>query len=65
MAILAGDVQSIEIISRDVDDIKRMSKALYTLANATGALRRNDWRSMRGCGYCSRRMSEDVLRTYL
>lgn len=70
MAILAGDmlcVQAFEIISKkmqDVDDInmlKRMSKALYTLANATGALGMIGGQCV-DVEYCGKRMSEDVLR---
>lgn len=70
MAILAGDmlsVQAFEIISKKmlyVDDIimlKRMTRALYTLARATGAFGMIGGQCV-DVEYCGKRMSEDVMR---
>ena len=70
MAILAGDmlsVQAFEIISEKMQDIedavilKRMSKALYTLARATGGFGMIGGQCV-DVEYCGKQMSEDVMR---
>ena len=70
MAILAGDmlsVQAFEIISEKMQDIgdavilKRMSKALYTLARATGGFGMIGGQCV-DVEYCGKKMSEDVMR---
>ena len=70
MAILAGDmlsVQAFEIISnkmQEVDDIivlKRMTRALYTLARATGGFGMIGGQCV-DVEYCGRKMTEEVIR---